>query len=146
MRADPRLFYLSDGAYDYLITKAQHNGWLPWGTKRVKGISPFLCKLATYEMEDTRPDLVRQRHEEEIQHNHAPTWLHNKMRRSRMLMLTDDAVARYLLIAHIMGIIKNEPWATGGPDMRTPYPTVSLVLEAIGLRWITPVAWPSKHD
>lgn len=125
---------------------AQRHKFVRFGSARVKGLSDFLNQLATIPLLDTRPDLVKMRHQEEIRNNRAPTWLHVRVRRSRLLKLNDDAIARYYLAAFQFGITRAQPYAVGGPDMRTPYPSVAFVLEAIGLGWLTPEEFPYCYD
>lgn len=139
---DARAYYLTDNGYGKLVHMAQRARYVEFGASRVRGMSDFLNELCTTEFDDTRPELVRQRHEEEIAHGRAPTWMQNRNRRSRLLTLTDDAIARYFLVAYQVGIIRREPYAIGGPSRRTELPAVSLVLEAIGLGWITPADLP----
>lgn len=144
MAAENRIYYLTEKSYAALIGMSQKCGYVKFGAQRAKGLSPFLIDLAQMPMDDTRPPLVKQRHDEEIKYNRAPTWMNSRLRRARMLSLNNDAIARYLLIAHKMGIIRTEPWIIGGPDRKTPYPTIAIVLEAIGLGWITPREFPEN--
>jgi hypothetical protein len=136
-------YYLSDYSYSRLIGMAQRHKYIPFGSERAKGLSQFFIDLSVMPFEDTRPPLVKDRHREEEKHGSAPTWLHIRTRRARLLTLTDDAIARYFLVAYQVGIIRTEPFIKGGPDRRTPYPSVALVLEAIGLGWITPTEFPT---
>lgn len=142
MNYPPRAYYLSDPAYNVLINIAQVKKYVARNSDRAKGLSTFLNDLAQMKMTDTRPSIVIERHNQEIKHNHAPTWLKYHNRRGRLLKLSDDAIARYILHAHKVGIIRDEPWPVGGPDRKLPYATISLVLEGIGLQWITPDEWP----
>lgn len=137
-------YYLSERAYNSLIVMAQHQRYLPFGTRRAKGLSEFLNDLSSFSLEDTRPPLVLRRHREEERRNRAPTWVHTRLRRSRPLKLTDAAIENYVGCAYVFGIIRNDPFAIGGPRRTTPYPTVAFVLEAIGLKWLTPVDLPNK--
>lgn len=136
------IFYISDHAFGHLVHLAQLRGYVPYGSQRVKGLSKFLNDLAKTKFIDTRPDLVVRRHQEEIEHDHAPTWTHTRTRRARNIQLTDDSLARYLLVASNNGIIRNPPYTTGNPQMTTAQPAVSLVLEGIGLEWLTPDTLP----
>jgi hypothetical protein len=139
-------YYLTDRSYAYLVHTAQKQGYVEFGAKRVRGMSDFLNDLALCEFEDTRPDLVKRRHNEERTFNRAPTWMNVRQRRARSLQLNPPAVDRYFLVALQMGIIEVEPFAVGGPARNTPYPSIAIVLEAIGLQWITPNMWPSKYN
>lgn len=140
-----RSYYISDFAYGRLIGMAQRNRFVEYGSNRVRGMSKFLNYLSVMPMNDTCPDLVKERHIQEIKNNRAPSWSHTRLRRNRLLKLTDDAIERYILVAWEMDIIRAEPWAKGGPDRSTPYPTISIVLEAIGLGWITPEMFPTGN-
>lgn len=144
MNATPRAYYISDLSFNKLVGIAQRQQYVQFGSERVKGLSDFLNDLSKYPMEDTRPALVKERHQEEIKHDRAPTWTHIRTRRNRQLKLTDDAIERFFLVAYQMGIIRMKPFVRGGPDRRTPFPSVALVLEAIGLGWITPIELPRR--
>lgn len=144
MKTPSRIYYVSDYAYSRLLTMAQQGRFVSYGASKARGMSRFIDTLSYIPMDDTRPDLVRRRHEEEIRNNRAPTWLHIKIRRARLLTITDDTIARLLLVAHQVGIIGDKPFAVGGPKRNIPYPIVALVIEAIGLGWITPEYIP--HD
>lgn len=144
MKNPVRAYYISDVAYDRLTMFAQKARYVKFGASRAKGMSEFLSDLALKPLEDTRPPFTKERHAQEVAYGHAPTWLQYHTRRARLLSLTEDAVARYFKVGYQVGIIKAEPYAIGGPDRRTPYPTVAYVLEGIGLKWLTPVNddWP----
>jgi hypothetical protein len=137
-----RTYYISDTAYFRLVNAAQRYRYVQFGSKRVKGLSEFLNDLAKIPMEDTRPPIVRERHVEEIRNNRAPTWMNTRLRRQRLLTLTEDSIQRYFLVAYQVGIVRADPYPVGGPDRSTPYPSVALVLEAIGLGWLTPIEYP----
>jgi hypothetical protein len=137
-----RALYISDYAYAKLITLAQRQRYVPYGSSRVKGIGEFLEDIAHKEFVDTRPPLVRERHEQELRYNRAPVWLHNRRRRSRLIKLSDGAVARLFKIAFLVGIIREEPFIIGGPSRTNPLPSVAYVVESIGLGWITPDVYP----
>lgn len=135
-----RSYYISDKAYNSLIGLGQRHKYILYGTSRAKGMSEFLIDLADKELEDTRPPFVRQRHEEEIKWNRAPTWLHSRQRRARLLTLTDHAIECYFKVAFEVGIIRvDPPYTIGGPARDNPIPSVAFVLEAIGLKWIQPI-------
>lgn len=136
-------YYISDYAYNQLVYMAQKQGYIPWNTIRAKGMSNFLNDLASYPLEDTRPIHTKNRHEEEIRNNRAPTWT-NRSKRGRLIRLTDDSLQSYVEAALKFGIIREDPYPVGGPDRRTPYPTVGCVLEAIGLGWLTPQNLPKR--
>lgn len=140
------IFYVSDKAFGHLVHLAQVRGYVKWGAQRVKGLSEFLNMLSESKFTDTRPDLVRQRHEEEIRMGRAPTWLHTRTRRARNLQLSETAIENYLELAYKVKIIKDEPYTIGGPSRLTPQPSVSLVLEGIGLQWLTPKTLPSPYE
>jgi hypothetical protein len=144
MNPEPRLYYISDTAYNRLITLAQQARYVPYGSNKVIGLSAFLNDLASCPFRDTRPPLVKQRHEQEIALNHAPTWTSVKFRRTRTLKLTDDAIARYYLMSHRVGITRKEPYVRGEPSRISPYPAIGFVLEGIGLQWLTPTELPDK--
>jgi hypothetical protein len=139
-------YYMSERAYGHLVFMAQKQGYIPWGAERAKGLSEFLNDLAHYALEDTRPELVRMRHEEEISHNRAPSWHHTRLRRARLLKLDENAIEKYFESALIFGILREEPFAVGGPQRNTPYPAIAYVLEGIGLEWLTPVDLPRNYD
>lgn len=146
------LYFISDRAYDILTQYGQRQGYikLPTNTKeaanRANGMSAFLEALPYTSFEDTRPQLVRQRHQEEIKHNRAPSWTGYYSRRQRQITLTEQAMEKYIMIAISLNIITPEPYAVGGPSRLTFIPTISLVLEAIGLKWLTPVSFPLKGN
>jgi hypothetical protein len=142
MRPKARAYYITDLAFGKLVGLAQRHRYVRFGTERAKGLSEFLNDLSHFDMEDTRPQIVKERHEQEIRLNRSPTWLYVYNRRARLLSLTDEALQKYVEVALQVGIIKKDPYPIGGPDRRTPYPTVSLVIEGIGLGWITPVTIP----
>ena len=141
-----KAYYVSHKAFSQLLLKAKEGGYVKWNSDRARGFSQFLNELAQIEMTDSRPPLVYQRHLEEVAHNRAPTWMNVRMRKCRLLYLTEDSIARYLLVAFDVGIIRGEPYAIGGPDRKTPYPTVSLVIEGLGLGWITPEKFPRNKN
>ena len=145
MKSEPRAYYLSNNAYDRLVGMAQKRQYVKWGTNKAKGLSSFLNDLAQIELEDTRPASVRERHEQEMKYNRAPTWLQIRIRRARLLTLTEDALARYWKVAFEVGICKAGGYAVGGPTMRSPVPSVAYVIEAIALGWLTPVEWPKGN-
>jgi hypothetical protein len=139
MRAPVRLFYLSDKSFEKLVFMAKKAGYVAWGANRLRGLSEYLSELAQLSFTDTRPPLVVERHNQEIQEHHAPTWS-TRARRTHALMLTEDAIARYYLVAFQVGIMRINPsYLHGTPSRLTPTPAVSHVLEAIGKEWITPV-------
>ena len=137
-----RSYLITDAAYGRLITMAQQRRFVKYGSERVKGLSEFLTELSKVEFIDNRPIYVKEMHEQEIKFGRAPTWFRTRDRRPRRLTLTEDAIERYVMIALRAGIIKDEPYAVGGPQRLTPYPTVSNVLEVIGLQWLLPDSLP----
>lgn len=146
------VFYISDRAYNHLVHLAQTKHYVKWGTKRAKGLSNFLNDLALDNFSlsnksrfiDTRPPLVKQRHEEEIRLDRAPSWLHTRTRRAHNLILSEDTINKYMHVALQMGIAREEPYTIGNRSTLSPQPNVSLVLEGIGLTWITPDRLPDK--
>jgi hypothetical protein len=136
------MFYVSDKAYGHLVILAQQCGYVKWGSGRVKGLSQFINDLAHTTFYDTRPDLVKERHRDEMRMGRAPTWLHTRTRRMRSLQLDEYTIKKFVEVALQVGIIRPEPDVIGSVSRITPGPTVALVLEAIGLRWITPSTLP----
>lgn len=117
---------------------AQRNNWVSYGTQRARGLSEFLNELSREKLIDNRPPNIVRRHEEEARYGRAPTWTYVRQRRARLLTLNEDTIVRYFKVAYEVGITRAEPWPIGGPDMKTPYPSVAFVLEGIGLEWIIP--------
>lgn len=137
-----RHYYITDKAFQKLILMAQQGHYVKPGTERAKGMSDFFNDLAHYALKDTRPPFVVQRHQEERRNNRAPTWTFTRFRRARSLKLTDEAIESYLTSALVFGIIEINPFPIGGPRRDTPYPAISIVLEAIGLGYLTPESMP----
>lgn len=138
-------YYISDKAYRNLVTMAQRQKYVKELTQRHKGMSEFVADLAYYEFKDTRPPNVIERHKQQIAFNRAPIWTEFAVRRVRRLFIPHPAELRYLKIARQVGIIRDEPWAIGGPSILKPIPIISYVLEGIGLGWITPTRLPVKR-
>lgn len=138
------IFFISDQAYSVLTRLGQRQGYINIDPKRVNGMSKFLEDLADANFKDTRPSTVVQRHEAEVRFGRAPLWATYHLRRQRLLTLSDLALMKYMQIALSFGIINPEPFPVGGPSRLTMIPTTSLVLEGIGLEWITPISVPLK--
>jgi hypothetical protein len=145
-KTKPALFFVSDEAYGRLTRLGQRQSYINITPQRVNGMSKFLEDLSSANFKDTRPLNVKQRHESEVRLGHAPTWISYHVRRQRLLTISDTSMIRYMGIALSFGIITPEPYAVGGPSRLTMIPTTSLVLEGIGLGWITPVTVPLKGN
>lgn len=140
----PALYYISDHSYQNLTQMGQRQGYIRLQAARAHGMTDFLDALSKSNFQDTRPNHVKIRHESEIRNFRAPTWTSYFQRRTRLLSISDEAMARFIQIALSFGIIEPKPFAVGGPSRLTMIPTTSLVLEGIGLGWITPVNLPLK--
>jgi hypothetical protein len=139
------MFYVSDKAYNHIVLLAQQCGYVKYGSNKVKGLSTFINDLAHTTFYDTRPELVKARHRDEMRMGRAPTWLHTRTRRMRNLQLDESTIRKFVEVALQVGIIRPEPDTIGGVSRLTPGPTVALVLEAIGLQWITPTVLPATR-
>lgn len=136
-------YQISDPAYNKLSLIAQRQSYIPIGAQRLKGMSTFLEDLSKQKFMDTRPQHILLRHNLEIRAGRAPVWRALQYpRRTRLLTLTEKAQERYIILALAIGIITEEPFVVGGPSRLTNTPTISHVLEAIGLGWITPEKLP----
>ena len=140
-----RLYYISDTAYQHLIMLATRQGYKKLNTERAVGISEFLSDLAYYDFSDTRPYQIVERHKQEIENNRAPTWTSYSVRRTRMLYITLPSIQRYVQLALKVGIIRREPYLYGNVSITKPVSIVGYVIEAIGLKWLTPNSYPLKR-
>lgn len=136
------LFYVSDYAYDKLVLKAIEQLYVAKDARRASGMSRFIEDISKVSVRDTRPEHIKRRHTEEIRTGHAPKWMTYHERRTRLLQMTPETLERYYVMAHVIGILRDDPWPIGGPNRQNPVAVTSYVLESLGLGWITPERWP----
>lgn len=143
----PESYYLSDEAYELLCNVAVQNGFMRPGAIRKAGISRFLNKLAYFNLNDTRPEEIRESDEEYIAARRVPVWRPNIPRRIRILDLSEAAIEQYVTHAIKFRIVMQRPYI-GGPSWRSFNAIVAATLEAIGSGWLTPEnnEWPADID
>ncbi len=140
-----QLYYVSDKAYNHLAYIAMCQGYIKTGAIRQKGMSEFLDDLAYMSFTDTRPLIIKERHQQELEVGRAPRWSSYNVRRTRSIRLPDPAIERYMKLALQVGIIKKDPWLVAGPSRTRPTSVLGFVFEGLGLGWITPVKLPIKR-
>lgn len=144
LKTEPRLYSISETAFKYIQQIAVRQGYLKPRLAKSRGLSEFLEDLAYASFIDTRPLNIVDRHNMEINIHRAPRWTSYIVRKARMITITEDAIKNYILIAYKFGIIKDPPYAVGGPSITKPVSVVGYVLEGIGLKWLTAEKLPVK--
>jgi hypothetical protein len=140
----PNNYYISEIAYTTLVNLGIQQGFINRTSKNAVGMSRFLERLSFCEFEDTRPSYAYEIHREELATEHQPKWaLEGEPRISRFFTLSDEAMQNYTESAFKLQVIITRPLANGGQGKNTILRIVGVMLEAIGLEWVTPLTLPA---
>lgn len=131
-------YYVSDEAYSHLTLLATQHQYVPPSNKYIlRGMSSFLTALAQIpinQWEDTRPDYDKKNDYDLLTHHQLPQWYKYEYSRRRSFLLTWITINQYLDIAAAFGITARQH--------PTPRSITSVVIEAIGTQWLTPLYIP----
>lgn len=136
------LWYLSEKAYGLLVTKAMEGGFVNENSKSKVGISKFINILSRGTFTDTRPGGLSEDDEYLISMRRTPTWSTGLYTRTaRTLDISENTKIRLGILALDFRIFMGR-YYRGGPYYKSPVSIGGAVLEAIGLKYLTPRDWP----
>lgn len=118
---------ISDEAYNHLISDATRYGYIPNKMSgNARGLHLFIANLATLSYTDTRPPI------------YSDEWSKLTPRPTRLIRMTETTAAALLTLAFNHNI-SNRFHPQG------PLSYISAVLEAIGLRFLSPTTEPRQY-
>lgn len=135
--------YLSDEAYEYLCEQAEVYQYISSARNRHKsGFSDYIAALSRCKFQDTRTQDIRDSDLPRLESGHLPYWNTDTPRKARFIAMTNDTQERLRTVALDIGITNvNRPDSVDIP--RSP---ISAMLEAVGIKWLTPVSMiPNPH-
>lgn len=148
MRATQALYFLSDQAYDYLIQLSREYGYTKTTSRTSHGLSDFIHDLVTqprFNLNDNRPDHIKEYHEASIRFGIAPEWKDpSQPRRVRCLRLYTTTKAHIIHFAYQYQILSKDAYIQGRASITKPNIAISYILEGIGLEWLVPNNFPRK--
>jgi hypothetical protein len=132
----PKLYYISDEAYDNLWRDAVAAKYVQRGAERGKGLSEYIAEASRGTFYDARPDEYASLDTVRRSRGLTCYWHDGSIRKARMLSLDEDTIERLCDIAGQFRIAIGKSHKSKKVVIRSTTVTIAYVLEAIGKRWL----------
>jgi hypothetical protein len=128
--------YISDDAYDELVLQARMMSYVH-GTETAKGLSAYIAFLVTCDIQDARPDYIREQDAELLLAGTSPEWHLYSPRVRRRVKLSTHTLIEGAAHAFRLGIAyPSIMYVQGAPSLADAAQCMSALLEAIGTEWL----------